>query len=196
MFNRKFANVRPGDVVLVNGGSSLVALAAVATAKQKGATVIAAVSAGDRFAAAKSRLQQARAAEVVEYTSKGAQAAKAAANGKRVALFANGAGGPSFNDFFRLLGPDGSCVTYGAQNGVGLMWAGSHQIFNGTKHLGFFAPRVLSEMSYDDRQAALVEAWKLSNLKYPVESVKSLDGLGAAWDDMYVNGGKKFVFAF
>ena len=195
ILGRQYAKINAGDVVIVNGGSSLTAAVITHHAKQMGAVVIGAASAGPRFDGAKSRLMGAGATAVFEYSAKGARETAAAAKGKRVALFANGVGGPAFNDFARLV--DGTCVTYGAQHGPGLMWSGGHQIFNGMSHVGFYAPRVLSKMSFEERQRAFEDALSGAQVRYPFESVKNLEALSTSvWDSTYLEGGKKHLFAF
>ena len=193
LMSREYSRIGKDSVVLLNGGSSLTALVATATAAKQGATVIAAAAPGPRFAAAKARLTAAGAAAVVEYNPAGAKAAKAAAGSKRIALFANGVGGMYFNDFARLV--HGTCITYGAQHSFGLMWSGGHQIFNDMEHIGFFAPKYLAKLSYEERQAVFEAAIANAGLNYPVEAVKSLDALtSSAWDATVLEGGKKHVF--
>uniref|UniRef100_A0A7S1LQJ2 Alcohol dehydrogenase-like N-terminal domain-containing protein n=1 Tax=Neobodo designis TaxID=312471 RepID=A0A7S1LQJ2_NEODS len=195
ILSRQYAKIEAGDVVLVNGGSSLTAAAIVFHAKAAGAQVVAAVAPGSRFAAAKSRLADLGASAIVEYNPKGAREVAKLVGDKRVALFANGVGGPAFNDFARLV--RGTCVTYGAQHGAGIMWSGGHQIFNGMDHVGFFAPRALSKMTLQERDRTFQEALSGLEVKYPVEPVKSLEDLAlSAWDTTYLVGGKKCVFTF
>jgi len=190
--SRHYTRLTKDDVVIVNGGSSLTSLAITANAVAAGATVIVAATPGARFATAEANSKKAGAVAVVEYNSKGAKAARDAAKGKRIALFANGVGGRYFNDFARLLGHEGVSVTFGAQNGFGLSWAGSNQIFNNTTHVGLFVPRYLAGLSYAERQAVFEAAVKASaSLPYPTSIVKKLEDLPAEWDASYLNGGKK-----
>jgi NADPH:quinone reductase-like Zn-dependent oxidoreductase len=192
-----FSRPAKDEVVIISGASSLTALAAANVAKRNGAIVIAASTPGQRFDSAKTRFAD-LAADVVEYTSSGAKNASRIAGERRVALFLNGTGGKYFNDFARIVGRNGTTVTYGAQNGFGLMWAAGNQILSGANHVGFFAPRYLSRLDYAQRQKVLEEALDgQSSLKYPVEAVTSLEALGeGAWDKAYLAGGKKYVFAF
>ena len=76
------------------------------------------------------------------------------------------------------------------------MWSGGHQIFNGMDHVGFFAPRVLAKMTFEQRQKAFEEALSGLEVKYPCEAVKSFEALStSAWDATYLEGGKKYVFS-
>lgn len=184
-----------GDVVVQNGGSSLTALAIAALAQDRKLTVISAALPGDRFTSSAARLKTFGSA-LVPYTSKGALGAKAAMGTKSAALFLNGVGGSSFNDFVKLLGANGNVVSFGAQNSFGLMWAGSNQIYNQLTFQGFYLPRYLQQTPYQDRQHMLdsvLHSLAGKKFSYPIDEVKGLAQLPTVWDKSFVSGGAKGI---
>lgn len=186
-----------GAVVVQNGGSSLTALAVALLAKERGVSVLSTASKGERFAQAEARLKAA-GSQTFEYNAAGARSLKATLGEKKVNRFLNGVGGKNFNDFVKLVGNNGDVVTYGAQNGFGLMWAGSNQIYNQLTLRGFFLPRYIRDTPYEVRQAnleALLKSIAAAGLSYPTEQVK-LDALPSVWDKTFVQGGSKGIIHF
>jgi NADPH:quinone reductase-like Zn-dependent oxidoreductase len=191
------ASLAASDVVVQNGGSSLTSLAVTALCKQRGIKVVTAAAAGPRFAAAEKRHKAAGAELVVPYSAAGARSAAKAIGKGGARAFLNGVGGRPFNDFLKLAAADSSrCVTYGAQSSYGLMWSGSQVVFKNLTIKGFYLPRYLAQLDARARQdkvnAALDLAKALSG-QYPVEIVKALDGVPAAWDRLFVEGGKSVI---
>jgi NADPH:quinone reductase len=189
--------VYKNGIVIQNGGSSLTALAVALLAKERGLSVLSTASKGERYAQAEARLKAA-GSQTFEYSPAGARALKAVLAGKSVSRFLNGVGGNNFNEFVKLVGNNGEVVTFGAQNGFGLMWAGSNQIYKQLTLRGFYLPKYLRETPYEVRQAnldAVLKSISASGLKYPTEQVK-LDSLPALWDKTFVQGGSKGVIQF
>lgn len=194
-----------GDVIVQNGGSSLTALAVSALGKQKGLKVITAATAGSsRFAEAEKRHKALGQSELFTYNAEGARKASKAIGASGARAFLNGVGGSPFNDFLKLAPSTGSAsccvVTYGAQSSYGLMFAGSNLIFKNISSMkGFYLPRYLASLSEQQRiekvNAALELAKELKG-QYPVEIIKGLEGLPAAWDKLYIGGGSKGVIQF
>lgn len=183
--------------ILQNGGSSLTALAVSALGKQKGFKVVTAASSGARFSAAVQR-HKAFGSDVVSYSDEGARAARKLLEGSNGAsAFINGVGGRPFNEFLKLTNSNSSlCITYGAQQSYGLLWAGSQLVYKNLALSGFYLPRYLAALDAKGRQekvAAALELAKALKGQYPVEAVKSLDAVPAAWDKLYLEGGFKPV---
>ncbi|KEG08999.1 nuclear receptor binding factor [Trypanosoma grayi] len=112
------------------------------------------------------------------------------------ALYLNGVGGRQFDTFLGLLGSGGHVVSYGAQNGVGMMISGSNLIYNEVTMQGFFLPSFLAGLSYSERQTKLdfvLQQLLSAGFSYPTSSAASLDELPRVWDDAFVHGGKKGV---
>ena len=186
--------------VLVSGGSGLLALLAAnmaatgAAGVPKANSVVAAASAGARFAAAKERLTKAGAKAVVEYSAAGA--AKQLPKGFQPGLFLSGVGGRAASSFCGAMAPNGTVVHYGAQHGPGLVLATSHHMALGLTTTGFFLPRALAQMEYGARQAAFEAALTAAlacPVVYPTKAAKGLDSLAGAWDAAYVGGGAKVL---
>ncbi|CUE69506.1 nuclear receptor binding factor-like protein, putative [Bodo saltans] len=191
--------VQKSGVVVQNGGSSLTALAVALLAKERGLTLFSTASKGDRYAQADARLKSA-GSQTFEYSPAGARSLKAALAGKNVNRFLNGVGGNNFNEFVKLVGNNGEVVTFGAQNGFGLMWAGSNQIYKQLTLRGFYLPRYLRDTSYEVRQSTLDAVLKSISAsgaagKYPTEQVK-LEALPTVWDKTFVQGGSKGIIQF
>ena len=183
-----------GSAVIQNGGSSITSLAVSALGKSKGFKVVTAATPGDRFSGASSR-HKAFGSEVVEYNAVGARKAKDLVGPKGASLYLNGVGGRPFNNFLKVLGNRGTVVTYGAQNGFGLLWGGSQQIFNDLTMIGFSLPKYIKTTDHGAVQAELdevLETFSSLNFKYPTKDTK-LDGLPQAWDEQFLSGGHKAV---
>jgi NADPH:quinone reductase-like Zn-dependent oxidoreductase len=186
-----------GGVIVQNGGSSAVSLAVSALGKANGYKVITAAAPGPRFAAAAAR-HKAFDSEVVEYNGKGRRKATELLKGSSAHLYLNGVGGPNFSEFIKLLGPDATAVTYGAQYGFGLMFSGGALIFKNTTLTGFSFPRYWGKLNAEQRQAEVDDVLTtFSKLKfeYPTKETK-LDQLPGTWDDIFVNAGVKGVLTF
>lgn len=185
-----------GDVILQNGGSSLTSAAVSALAASKGFRVITAATPGPRFAAAAERHKKA-GAEVVEYTSSGARQARSLVGApSRARLFLNGVGGRPVNDFLKLLSDNSAvqCVTYGAQNGRGLLLAGTQFVYKDLTMGGFFLPAFLRGLTPEARSALVndvLASFAALKFEYPTIVVQGLDKLPAAWDSAFVTGGRK-----
>ncbi|ORC85036.1 putative nuclear receptor binding factor [Trypanosoma theileri] len=190
-----YTRLRKGQVVLQNGGSSITSLAVSALAKTYGVKVLTASSPGERFHGAKERHAK-YGSEVFEYNGKGARLARQAIGNTGATLYLNGVGGRHFDTFLSLLGGGGHAVSYGAQNGVGLMVSGSNLIYNEVTMQGLFLPSYLETLSYNERQTQLEFVLaQLSSLgfSYPTTSASSLDDLPNIWDQVFVHGGKKGI---
>ncbi|KAH9588759.1 alcohol dehydrogenase [Trypanosoma melophagium] len=188
-----FTRLRKGQFILQNGGSSMTSLAVSALAKTCGVKVLTASTPGERFYGAKERHAK-YGSEVFEYNGKGARAMRQAMGNVGAALYINGVGGRFFDTFLGLLGSGGHVVSYGAQNGVGLMVSGSNLIYNEVTMQGLFFPSYLETLSYNERQTQLefVLAQLLSlGFSYPTVSASSLGELPNVWDQVFVQGGKK-----
>ncbi|ESL09694.1 nuclear receptor binding protein factor [Trypanosoma rangeli SC58] len=190
-----FTHLRKGQVVVQNGGGSVTALAVAALAKQLGVRVLTACAPGERFSGAKQRHAK-YGSEVFEYNGKGARAMRQAMGNVEAALYLNGVGGRHFDTFLSLLGGGGHVVSYGAQNGVGLMFSGSNLIYNEATMQGLFLPAYLEGLSYSERQMQLefvLHQLYSVGFQYPTAVAASLDKLPSVWDDVFVHGGKKGV---
>ena len=188
-----YGRVNADDVIIQNGGSSLTALAVSAFAQAQKKTVLTVASSGSRFDAAVLR-HKTYNSQVFEYSGKGARALKKTLGTKKVALYLNGVGGRSFNEFLKLVGANGNVVSYGAQNSFGIMWSGSNQIYKEITIEGIYLPQYLRTLSYDQRQTQLdfaLNAATDAKIKYPTEVVTALSDLPAAWDKVFVSGASK-----
>lgn len=189
-----YGRVSPtADVIVQNGGACLTSIAVSAFGKAQQKTVVTVASPGSRFSAAAAR-HKAFGSEVYEYNGKGARAVKKALGGKNVALYLNGVGGRSFNEFLKLVGTNGSVVSYGAQNSFGLMWSGSHQIYKQVSMQGLYLPQYLRSLTYEQRQMQLdfaLNAAAEAKLQYPTEKCSALAELPTTWDKVFVSGASK-----
>ena len=176
--------------ILVSGGSGLLALLATFIASKQGASVIAAAAPGPRFAAAKARLTAAGAKNVVEYNAKGAMQVKC------VDAFLSGAGGRPFDAFTDLsMKEKGHIIHYGAgSSGPGLTFSTGPHIKRSLTTRGFFLPRYLAQLTYEERQTAFETA--IAAVKdapaYPLATC-DLESLPTEWDKSFINGGSKAV---
>lgn len=189
--------VKKGDVVVQNGGSGLVSLAVSAFAQKKGATVLTAASAGDRFAEAAKR-HKAFGSEVFETSPAGARKMAEATKGKKVSTFLNG-GGKYFNDFSKVVSDQGTVITYGAGTGRSLTYAAAPMIYRSITLSTFYLPTYLSSLTVEQRQSLLDETLKAmsdSKLSYPVTVAKGLDAFVDVWDSTFVKGGSKGILKF
>ncbi|RNE99767.1 nuclear receptor binding protein factor [Trypanosoma rangeli] len=112
------------------------------------------------------------------------------------ALYLNGVGGRHFDTFLSLLGGGGHVVSFGAQNGVGLMFSGSGLIYNEATMQRLFLPAYLEGLSYSERQIQLEFVFQQPysvGFQYPTAVAASLDNLPSVLDDVFVYGGKKDV---
>ncbi|RNF05904.1 putative nuclear receptor binding factor [Trypanosoma conorhini] len=190
-----FTRLRKGQVVVQNGGSSVTALAVAALAKPLGVRVLTACATGERFDGAKQRHAK-YGSEVFEYNGKGARAMRQAIGNVGAALYLNGVGGRHFDTFLGLVGGGGHVVSYGAQNGVGLMFSGANLIYNEVTMQGMYLPAYLAGLSYSERQTQLefvLQQLHSIGFHYPTAVAASLDQLPSVWDDAFVHGGKKGV---
>lgn len=182
--------LKSGDTIVQNAGSSLVSVAIAALAKANGVTVITGAN-EERLETAR-KVHAAFGSLVVSSDTKGAREAKAKMGGSAKArAFFNGSGGASFNAYLKLLADGGHCVTYGAQNGFGLMWSGSHHFWRDVTISGINTPRYLLGLTKEQRAAALrdaVVALSAAKFSFPIVAA-SLDQFEAAWDDTVREGG-------
>ncbi|KAF8284972.1 putative nuclear receptor binding factor [Trypanosoma cruzi] len=190
-----FASLRKGQVIVQNGGSSPTSLAVAALAKPLGVKVFTACTPGERFKGAKERHAK-YSSEVFEYNGKGVRAMRQAIGNVGATLYLNGVGGRHFDTFLGLVGCGGHVVSYGAQNGVGLMISGSNLIYNEVTIQGLFLPSYLAGISYSERQTQLdfvLQQLSSMGFSYPTSVAASLEQLPNVWDDAFVHGGKKGV---
>lgn len=188
-----FGKLDKSSVVVQNGGSSLVSLAVSALAREEGITVFTTASPGSRFEKAAAR-HKTYGSQVFENTPAGLRKLREATGKNQPRLVLNGVGGPLVNELIKSAARGATVVTFGAQHGFGLSWAGSHHYFNDVKHKGFFLPTHIRNAAYEERQAQLdfvLERATKAKLSYPTEVAASLDALPAVWDKMYVDGGVK-----
>lgn len=196
-----YCTLKPGDVVMQSGGSSLTALtvSAIAQKQLSGVTVLTLASPGERFAEAASRHSE-YGSDVFEYSSAGCKRMREKVNERGASLFLSGVGGPQFDNFLKYMRPGGSdVVCYGAQNGAGLFLSGSNLIYPEVTVHGFYLPKYLAALTYEQRQAKLesvLDTLASANFSYPVITASSLEKFCDVWDSMFVQGGKKGVIAF
>jgi NADPH:quinone reductase-like Zn-dependent oxidoreductase len=190
----EFTRLAAGDTIVQNGGSSATSLAVSALGQDMKLNVLTAAQEGERFAEAVARHKK-FGSTVVSYNGKGRRALQDILAKEKLPsakLYLNGVGGPQFSDFGKLVGKDSTVVTYGAQGGFGIMWGVSHFIYNNVTMRGLNMPKYLASLPYDQRQSELNAVLaKLSEKKfsYPTQSIKALDDLPSAWDELYVKGG-------
>lgn len=190
-----YTSLRKGDVVVQNGGSSVTSLAVAALARAHGVQVFTASTPGERFNAARERHAK-YGSEVFEYNGEGARAMRRAMGSVGAALYLNGVGGRHFDTFLSFLDNGGNVVSYGAQNGVGLMISGSNLIYNEVTMQGLFLPLYLANLSHSERQTKLefvLQQLSSVGFSYPTLVATSLERLPTVWDDVFVHGGKKGV---
>ena len=109
-----FGEVQPGEVVLIQGATGGVGIAAVQIAKARGATVIAIASSAENLR----RLGELGADHGIDRTQSGiAEAARALTNGIGVDLVIDMAGGAGFADLMKATRYGGRLVTVGAASG-------------------------------------------------------------------------------
>lgn len=190
-----------GDVVMQNGGSSLTSLIVSALVQKQlpNVTVLTTASPGERFSEAVSRHAK-YGSEVFEYTSRGHKCVKERMGATRASLFLNGVGGTQFDNFLKLMKPGGSdAVCYGAQHGAGLFFSGSNLIFPEVSIRGFYLPKYLSSLTYEERQSKLDRVLDVlgdTDFSYPTVTASSLENLPDVWDTVFVQGGKIGVINF
>eukprot|EP00796_Vickermania_ingenoplastis_P008472 gene8472-5948_t len=194
-FLHQYREMSSGSVVIQNGGSSLTALAVSALAAgMPGVEVHTAASPGPRFADAQQRHRK-YGSVLYEYTPSGKKAMERALGTSRANLFLNGVGGEQFDNFLKLMKPGAAdVVSYGAQNGPGLFISGSNFIFPEITMHGFYLPKILSQLSYEDRQAKLddvLQRLAAVDFSYPTTVTNSLENLPSIWDESFVQGGRK-----
>jgi len=197
-----------GAVVLQNGGSSFTSLAVSAFAKESSTRVFTIASDTDRLKDATTRH---KACDSLVFADSGAgyralEHALVSSSNNRAAVtrILNSVGGRSVNRMLPFLRTNGQMLNYGAQNGFGLMFAPSHQIYKQLTFSGFYFPKWFENKSYDERQKLLeraLEAASSKNVKaqlltYPVKVANGLEDVANVWDNAFVKGGEKGVIKF
>lgn len=188
-----YAQLKEGQVIIQNGGSSATALAVSALGKQYGVRVLTAATPSDRFKDAVAR-HKTYGSDVFTYDGKGARAMAAACGPDGAALYLNCVGGPYFDTFMKMVGVGGNVVTYGAQNGPGLLLSGSNLIFRASTMHGLFLPTFMDSLSYSERQKRLETVLRdlhKAKFTYPQVVAPSLQGLPDVWDEVFLRGGRK-----
>lgn len=192
---RSFRTLKSGDVVIQNGGSSITSLAVSALAKGIGVKVHTASCVGDRYAEAVRRHEK-YGSDVFEYSSEGVRKMLQRMGGHNASLFLSGVGGDQFDNFLKLMKPQGDVVCYGAQNGAGLFISGSNLFFPEVTVHGTLFPKYFASLNYEERQRRLDNVLTtLSSLDftYPVVTGGSLESLPDVWNETFLKGGSKGI---
>lgn len=191
-----YVALRPGQLVIQNGGSSATALAVAALAGHYKVHLLTAAAPGPRFHSARNRLRQ-YSCELYEYSGAGAlemeKAVQESAQGG-AALYLNAVGGPLFDTLLKCMAVRGCAVTYGAQHGFGLMLSGSSVIYKELTLCGHLLPTAWAAMSYEERQRQLewvLQVMTEAKYSYPTVSARTVEEIPTVWDRVYVEGGKK-----
>ncbi|TPX67739.1 hypothetical protein SpCBS45565_g03641 [Spizellomyces sp. 'palustris'] len=161
---RDFASLKPGDVVIQNGGNSGVGQSVIQLAKAWNIKTVNVIRNRPNFDEIAENLQDIGADMVIseEDARKPEIAAKVKNLGPSSRLALNCVGGKSATNIARLLGHDGHLVTYGGMSKEPLILPTSLFIFKNLTSQGFWMTRWYETHSKAERAAMLDELFQLA----------------------------------
>ncbi len=162
-------DIAEGDVVIIHAAAGGVGSALIQLCKLKGAEIIALAGSEEKLKVAKDN----GADHVINYVTKDYEVeVKSILGDPRVDVTFNSTAGSSFKKDFRLLGPVGNLVMYGASSRSGKNW-GILSVLNMLRKMGLFIPIALLMTS---KSLIGVNMLKLADHK-PLKIKKCLDAI-------------------
>ncbi|EGC31196.1 hypothetical protein DICPUDRAFT_50320 [Dictyostelium purpureum] len=194
---KDFVNLQEGDVIIQNAANSMVGLSVVQIAKSRGIKTINVIRNGPDFEDNVNRIKKLGGDIVVsdKYIRTPAFQ-RLIADLPRPKLALNAVGGASATELVRILGDNGTIVTYGGMSREPVVIPTSHLVFRNIKSQGFWLNRWISENSLADRTKIInniFDLYRKQNFKLMIEKHKFSDFEAALEKSQQGGNGRKIV---